>query len=50
VGKVSYVNRVDAGLFSKIYVAPFADLASVEEVMVLAAEKQEPKQRKKKEE
>lgn len=50
VGKVSYVNRVDAGLFSKIYVAPFADLASVEEVMVLAAEKQEPKQWKKKEE
>lgn len=50
VGKVSYVNRMDAGLFSKIYVAPFADLASVEEVMVLAAEKQEPKQRKKKEE
>lgn len=50
VGKVSYVNRVDAGLFSKIYVAPFADLASVEEVMVLAAEQQEPKQREKKEE
>jgi rod shape-determining protein MreC len=50
VGKVSYVNRVDAGLFSKIYVAPFADLASVEEVMVLAAGQQEPKQREKKEE
>jgi len=50
VGKVSYVNRVDAGLFSKIYLAPFADLASVEEVMVLAAGQQEAKQREKKEE
>jgi rod shape-determining protein MreC len=50
VGKVSYVNRVDAGLFSKIHVAPFADLASVEEVMVLAAEQQERDRREMKEE
>ncbi len=50
VGKVSYVNRMDAGLFSKIHVAPFADLASVEEVMVLAAEQQERDQREMKEE
>ena len=50
VGKVSYVNRLDAGLFSKIHVAPFADLASVEEVMVLAAEQQERDRREMKEE
>ncbi|MDD4355795.1 MAG: rod shape-determining protein MreC [Smithellaceae bacterium] len=50
VGKVSYVNPTDAGLFSKIHVAPFADLASIEEVMVLAAEQQERDQGKVKEE
>ena len=50
VGKVSYVNRMDTGLFLKIHVAPFADLTSVEEVMVLAAEQQESDQRKMNEE
>ncbi|PKN87013.1 MAG: rod shape-determining protein MreC [Deltaproteobacteria bacterium HGW-Deltaproteobacteria-1] len=50
VGKVSYVNRMGTGLFLKIHVAPFADLSSVEEVMVLAAEQQESDQRKMKEE
>jgi len=40
VGKVSHVNRMDVGLFLQIRVAPFADFASLEEVLILAAEQQ----------
>lgn len=35
VGKVSHVDRTDVGLFLQIQVVPFADFASLEEVMVL---------------
>ncbi|MEE9910787.1 MAG: rod shape-determining protein MreC [Deltaproteobacteria bacterium] len=35
VGKVSHVDRMDVGLFLQIRVAPFADFATLEEVLVL---------------
>jgi rod shape-determining protein MreC len=35
IGKVSHVGRTDFGLFLQINVVPFADFASVEEVMVV---------------
>jgi len=38
IGKVSRVQKQDAGLFLKIDVAPFADFAKLEEVLVLASE------------
>lgn len=47
VGKVSHVERMDVGLFLKIQVAPFADFAELEEVMVLVAEQQEESEGKK---
>lgn len=42
VGKVSHVDRMDVGLFLQIRVAPFADFATLEEVMVLTDQKQAP--------
>jgi len=41
VGKVTHVDRMDVGLFLQIRVAPFADFTAVEEVIVLAAGRQE---------
>ena len=38
IGKVSRVQKQDAGLFLKIDIAPFADFAKLEEVLVLASE------------
>ncbi len=38
IGKVSRVQKQDAGLFLKIDVAPIADFAKLEEVLVLASE------------
>ena len=38
IGKVSHVQKQDAGLFLKINVAPFIDFAELEEVLVLASE------------
>jgi rod shape-determining protein MreC len=38
IGKVSHVQKQDAGLFLKINVAPFVDFAKLEEVLVLASE------------
>jgi rod shape-determining protein MreC len=38
IGKVSRVQKQDAGLFLKINVAPFVDFAELEEVLVLASE------------
>ena len=40
VGKVSHVDRMDVGLFLQIRVIPFADFATLEEVMVLTDQKQ----------
>ncbi len=40
IGKVSRVQKQDAGLFLKIDIAPFADFAKLEEVLVLASEEQ----------
>ncbi|MHB8137785.1 MAG: rod shape-determining protein MreC [Smithellaceae bacterium] len=47
VGKVSHVERMDVGLFLNIQVAPFAEFAELEEVMVLVAEQQEESEGKK---
>jgi rod shape-determining protein MreC len=41
IGKVSHVDYLETGLFLKIRVAPFVDFATLEEVMVLAADRQE---------
>ena len=41
VGKVSHVDRMDVGLFLKIRVAPFAEFATLEEVMVLTNQQPE---------
>lgn len=38
IGKVSHVQKQDAGLFLKINVAPFVDFAELEEILVLASE------------
>ena len=38
IGKVSHVEKQDAGLFLKINVAPFVDFSKLEEVLVLASE------------
>ncbi|MGD0021017.1 MAG: rod shape-determining protein MreC [Smithellaceae bacterium] len=38
IGKVSSVQKQNAGLFLKIDIAPFADFAKLEEVLVLASE------------
>ena len=35
IGRVSHVGRTDFGLFLQINVVPFADFASIEEVMVV---------------
>jgi len=35
IGRVSNVGRTDFGLFLQINVVPFADFASIEEVMVV---------------
>jgi rod shape-determining protein MreC len=43
IGKVSRVQKQDAGLFLKIDVAPIADFAKLEEVLVLASEEPEIK-------
>ncbi len=40
IGKVSYVQKQDAGLFLKINIAPFVDFAKLEEVLVLASAEQ----------
>lgn len=47
VGKVTHVDRMDVGLFLQIRVAPFADFAALEEVMVLAAAQQDVSEGKK---
>ena len=48
IGKVSYVDRMDVGLFIQIQVAPFVDFSKVEEVLVLtSATAQEPEGKKK---
>lgn len=39
IGKVSYVDRMDVGLFQHIQVAPFTDFTKIEEVLVLVSEK-----------
>lgn len=41
IGTVSHVDRMDVGLFLQIRVAPFADFATLEEVLVLADRPQE---------
>ena len=46
VGKVSHVDRMDVGLFLQIRVVPFADFATLEEVMVLTDQKQAPAEMK----
>lgn len=40
IGKVSRVDHMDAGLFLSIRVIPFADFASLEEVLVLTSQQQ----------
>lgn len=35
IGKVSYVDRMDVGLFLQIHIAPFVDFTKIEEVLVL---------------
>jgi len=47
VGKVSHVDRMDVGLFLKIRVAPFAEFATLEEVLVLTNQQQEVSAEKK---
>lgn len=37
IGQVSYINRVDGGLFLKIYVTPSVDFSKLEEVAVLSS-------------
>ena len=41
VGKVMHIDRMDAGLFWQIQVAPFADFATLEDVLVLTIQQQE---------
>ncbi len=43
IGKVSHVDKQDAGLFLKINVAPFVDFSKLEEVLILASEETESK-------
>lgn len=40
IGKVSYVDRMDVGLFLQIQVAPFVDFTKIEEVLVLLPDEQ----------
>lgn len=47
VGKVTHVDRMDVGLFLQIRVAPFADFTAMEEVMVLASDRQDVSEGKK---
>lgn len=47
IGKVSHVDRMDVGLFLQIRVAPFADFATLEEVLVLVNKQQEASTEKK---
>jgi rod shape-determining protein MreC len=49
IGKVSYVDRMDVGLFLHIQVVPFADFAKIEEVLVLLPDGQTPSAAGKKE-
>jgi len=46
VGKVSHVDRMDVGLFLQIRVVPFADFATLEEVMVLTDQEKAPAEMK----
>ena len=47
IGKVSYVDRMDVGLFLHIQVAPFVDFTKIEEVLVLLPDEQaEPSEKK----
>ncbi len=41
VGKVNHIDRMDVGLFLQIQMVPYADFASLEEVLVLTAQHQE---------
>lgn len=47
IGKVSHVDRMDVGLFLQIRVAPFADFATLEEVLVLVDQQQKVSAEKK---
>lgn len=47
IGKVSHVDRMDVGLFLQIRVAPFADFATLEEVLVLLDQQQKVSAEKK---
>jgi len=47
IGKVSHVDRMDVGLFLQIRVTPFADFATLEEVLVLTGGQGEFSERKK---
>ncbi len=47
IGRVSHVDHMDVGLFLQIRVTPFADFATLEEIMVLISQRDEMAEEKK---
>ena len=47
IGRVSHVDHMDVGLFLQIRVTPFTDFSSLEEVLVLTDQRQNPAEEKK---